>query len=77
MPVRARATVINALVLSKLWHVLRITSITLFFLDQTRSCVSKFLTSSIFPRISFDIICLPHKAGGLGILDLFQQQRAL
>ncbi|KAG1460822.1 hypothetical protein G6F56_005860 [Rhizopus delemar] len=45
--------------------------------EQVRSCVSKFVTSGIFPRLSFDTMHLPRTFGGLGVLDPSVQQRAL
>ncbi|KAG1447100.1 hypothetical protein G6F56_009366 [Rhizopus delemar] len=77
LSVRGRATVVNTLILSTLWHVLRVTSTPLSFLDKICSCIAKFLTSGIFPRLSFDTMCQPREIGGLGVLDPSKQQRAL
>ncbi|KAG1470323.1 hypothetical protein G6F56_002749 [Rhizopus delemar] len=77
LSVRGRATVVNTLILSTLWHVLRVTSTPSSFLNQIQSCVSKFLTFGIFPRLSFETMCLPRKSGGLGVPNPYVQQRAL
>ncbi|KAG1471676.1 hypothetical protein G6F56_001984 [Rhizopus delemar] len=77
LSVRGRATFVNTLILSTLWYVLQVTSVPFSFLDQVRSCVSKFVTSGIFPRLSFDTMCLPRTFGGLGVLDPSVQQRTL
>jgi hypothetical protein len=77
LSVRGRATIINSLILSKLWHVLRLTSVPRAFLEKVKSVVSAFLTRRMFPRISLATLCLPRSLGGLGVLDPITQQNAL
>lgn len=77
LSIRGRATVLNSLILSKLWHVLRLASFTKTQLISLRSLGTKFINHHIFPRITFPTMCLSRKQGGLGVLDIVQQQAAL
>ncbi|KAG1544258.1 hypothetical protein G6F49_011124 [Rhizopus delemar] len=77
LSIRGRVTILNSLILSKLWHVLRLTTVPKQFLGQVRSVMSSFLTYCMFPKISFSTMCLPRHAGGLEVLDPGVQQGAL
>ncbi|KAG1050390.1 hypothetical protein G6F43_007335 [Rhizopus delemar] len=77
LSVRGRATVLNTLILSTLWHVLRVSWINLQTLQAIRRLCREFLLFRVFPPVSFDILQLPLKKGGLGILDPSSQQQAL
>ncbi|KAG0934661.1 hypothetical protein G6F30_009715 [Rhizopus arrhizus] len=77
LSIRGRVTIVNSLILSKLWHILRVVSVPLSFLDKVRSIVSSFLTWRLFPRIGLATMCLPRSSGGLGVLDPQVQQGAL
>ncbi|OAD66677.1 CCHC-type zinc finger transcription factor [Phycomyces blakesleeanus NRRL 1555(-)] len=74
---RGRATIMNSLVLSQLWHALRVVSFPSAFLDRVRSIVRGFFRANSFPPIAFETLCLPRLQGGLGILDPGIQQCAL
>ncbi|KAG0862823.1 hypothetical protein G6F16_012252 [Rhizopus arrhizus] len=74
---RGRVTIANCLVLSKLWYVLRVFSVTKQFLSSVVSIVAKFITARCFPKISFSTMTVPRKFGGLGLLNPFIQQSAL
>ena len=77
MSVRGRVIVLNSLILSKLWHVIRVVTVPLFFFASLRSIVSAFVSHRIFPRLSYFTMCLPRSKGGLGLLHAQQQQGAL
>ncbi|KAG0891768.1 hypothetical protein G6F34_011418 [Rhizopus arrhizus] len=77
LSVRGRATVLNTLILSTLWHVLRVSWISLHTLKVIRRICREFILFRVFPPISFDVLQLPLKKGGLGILDPSYQQQAL
>ncbi|KAG1533569.1 hypothetical protein G6F51_012544 [Rhizopus arrhizus] len=77
LSIRGRVTILNTLVLSKLWHVLRLTSAPLSFFDKVKSLMSSFLTFRMFPKISLSSMCRPRSLGGLGVLDPLIQQGAL
>lgn len=77
LSVRGRATVLNSLLLSKLWHVLRVTFVPDKFFKKLRSVMSAFLIHRIFPKISMSTMFLSRILGGLGVLELCVQQCAL
>lgn len=72
-----RATIANSLILSKCWYILSVVPVPLSFIKEIRSVVCNFVTSSIFPRISWSLMITPRENGGLGILDPVLQQKAL
>jgi hypothetical protein len=77
LSVRGRVTVLNTLVLSKLWHVLRLTCVPSNFISKLKTIISSFLTYRMFPKISLSTMCLSRSLGGLGVLDPGIQQHAL
>ena len=77
LSVRGRATVLNTLILSTLWHVLRVSWVSQHTLGILRKLCREFLMFRIFPSVSFDVLQLPLTTGGLGILDPTSQQMAL
>jgi hypothetical protein len=77
LSVRGRSTVVNSLILSKLWHVLRVLTVPATFFKSVQSIISNFVSYRIFPRISFETACLPRSVGGLGLLNPLVQQSAL
>ncbi|KAG1444012.1 hypothetical protein G6F56_010463 [Rhizopus delemar] len=77
LSIRGRATVLNTLIYSKLWHILRLFPFTKVQLQQIISIGSSFINRNIFPRISIATLQLPRNKGGLGILNPVTQQHAL
>ncbi|KAI7899274.1 uncharacterized protein BX663DRAFT_522050, partial [Cokeromyces recurvatus] len=77
LSVRGRSTVLNSLILSKLWHVLRVLSVPASFFKSVQSIISNFINFRIFPKVSFNTACLPRSLGGLGLLNPSLQQSAL
>jgi endonuclease/exonuclease/phosphatase family metal-dependent hydrolase len=76
LSVRGLALITNSLVFSKLWHLLRVTPVPKYWLNDIRSMASKFLMA-FRPHPSWNSICQPHLNGGLGVIDVHQQQSAL
>ncbi|KAG0928771.1 hypothetical protein G6F30_012252 [Rhizopus arrhizus] len=77
LSIRGRVTVLNCLIFSKLWHVLRIVPLTQAQIAKIQGLGAKFLNSNSFPRISFATLCLPQSKGGLDALDPAVQIQAL
>ncbi|KAG0735766.1 hypothetical protein G6F33_012486 [Rhizopus arrhizus] len=50
LSVRGRATIINSLILSKLWHVLRVTSVPRAFLEKVKSVSGHFVFTAVSGR---------------------------
>jgi hypothetical protein len=74
---RGRVTVANSLILSKLWYILRVVSLTKHFFGQIRSILYQFITQGIKPRSRYDLLCHPITTGDLGLLDPVAQQGCL
>lgn len=77
LSIRGRATVLNTLIFSKLWHVMRNFIFTKTQLLSLRSLGSSFINFRIFPKLSFRILQQPRHQGGLQVLDPIIQQQAL
>jgi len=77
LSVVGKATVLNSLLLSKLWYVLRVTPLTRLELQQLRSLAIQFLRKNIFPIIPWRVWTLPKDRGGLGVLDIQLQASAM
>ncbi|KAK4517578.1 COP9 signalosome complex subunit 2 [Mucor velutinosus] len=71
------STVLNSLVLSKCWYVLRVTPFAQSNVQAIRSICTKFLRKGIFPVIPWATWTKPKPLGGLGVLDVALQQSAL
>lgn len=69
LSVRGRATVLNSLIYSTLWHTLRMISLTKAQLQTLRGIGSRFMNGHRFPRISADSLSFPRSKGGVGSLD--------
>ncbi|KAG1044045.1 hypothetical protein G6F43_011516 [Rhizopus delemar] len=76
LSVRGRATVLNTLMLATLLHVLRVPWIILQTLQVICRICREFLLFRVFPPVSFNILQLSLKKGGLGILDPLSQEQA-
>jgi len=77
LSIRGRVTVLNSLIYSRLWHVMRLTTFTKAQLLSLRSLGTTFVNQRTFPRFSFDTLSRPRSAGGVGLLDPLAQQQAL
>ncbi|KAG0745559.1 hypothetical protein G6F16_011470 [Rhizopus arrhizus] len=77
LSIRGRATALNTMILSTLWHVLRISWISLQNLQAIHRTCREFLLFRVFPPVSFDVLQLSLNKGGLGILDPLSLQQAL
>ncbi|CEP07582.1 hypothetical protein [Parasitella parasitica] len=77
LSVVGRATVVNTLLLSKCWYILRVTPFTQRDLARIQSVAIQFLKQGIFPVIPWTTWTLPRSQGGLGILDVKLQYAAL
>lgn len=71
------ALVANTLILSLLWHSLRILYFPHYFFAKVRSMVIKFISGGSFPVVSFDTSQRPRKEGDLFILSPCTQHSVL
>jgi hypothetical protein len=78
LSLRGRATVLNTLVYSTLWHVIRLITFTKVQLNSIQQIGAAFINSyRKMSRFSFSSITQPRHLGGLGVLDPITQQNAL
>lgn len=76
LSVRGSSLLVNSVILSTLWHLLRVVPIPVKWLNDIRTIVRKFVLS-FWPAPSWKRICFPKSQGGLSIIDIDMQQHAL
>jgi hypothetical protein len=76
LSIRGKGVVANSLILSRLWHLLRVVVVPTKWLDEVKSIVRKYIVS-FWPAVSWDNLCLPRKHGGIGLVDIADQHLAL
>ncbi|KAG2223219.1 hypothetical protein INT45_006100 [Circinella minor] len=78
LSIRGRATILNVLILSKLWYILRVIGAPVHTFHSTLcSIIIKFISHQMFPKVSYQTSCLSGAQGGVGLLDPITQQNAL
>jgi hypothetical protein len=75
LSVLGRATIVNALLLSRLWHLAWVVPFPTKFLDKVRQAVIKFVCP-FKPAASWSLITTPRQQGGLGVINPAIQQQA-
>ncbi|CDH61037.1 hypothetical protein RO3G_01611 [Lichtheimia corymbifera JMRC:FSU:9682] len=76
LSVQGAGMVANSLLLSRLWHVLRVIPAPDKWLREIKAIVRRFVLP-FWPAPAWDTICLPRRFGGLGIIDIENQALAL
>ncbi|KAK4518952.1 poly(A)-specific ribonuclease [Mucor velutinosus] len=71
-----KANIANTLILSKLWHVIRVVSLPQEVLKKLRSIIYQFVMSGLFPPLKGTSFFFPRDQGGLGLIDIGAQQKA-
>jgi hypothetical protein len=77
LSILGRVTIVNSLILSKVWYSLRMLRPTKRFLEKVKSCVYQFVWQKKCPLIRKDLIFLPKSRGGLAVLNPSLQQLIL
>lgn len=72
-----KALVLNTLVTSKLWHLIRIIPPSKDQIKRIHSMMRSFLWNDGLSSLSWDKVCLPRRSGGLGVLSVEHQAKAL
>ncbi|KAG1577598.1 hypothetical protein G6F48_012568 [Rhizopus delemar] len=75
LSVYGRAHIANTLILSKLWHFLRITSLPKSFYNKVSSIAYQFVAHNLFPRIARTTLEQPKNKGGVSLLNVEVQQK--
>ncbi|KAJ8654752.1 hypothetical protein O0I10_009643 [Lichtheimia ornata] len=76
LSLRGASTVANSLLLSRLWHVLRVTPMPHEWLLDMKSIVLSFI-APFWPKPAWATLCLPRRYGGVGVVDIIDQSQAL
>ncbi|KAG2189846.1 hypothetical protein INT46_009977 [Mucor plumbeus] len=75
---RGKVTIMNSLIYSKLWHMIRLFSFSQSEFHQLQQIAASFINNNAkITRLSFDTLILPRKQGGLQLIDPQQQAHAL
>jgi len=77
LSLRGRATVMNTLILTKNWYLLRIFNPTLTFLKKVRQLMYQYVWQNKRSLVAFDQLCLPIAKGGLGLIHPEKQHMVL
>ncbi|KAK4513077.1 uncharacterized protein ATC70_011523 [Mucor velutinosus] len=72
-----RANIANTMILSKLWHVIRIVSLPKDTVKKITSIIYQFVMSGLYPPLKGNSLFLPRYQGGLGLIDIMAQQKVL
>jgi hypothetical protein len=76
LTIKGSSLVANAILLSRLWHILRVVPVPSAWLDSVRKMIKAYVLP--FARApSWDTICLRKKHGGLSLIDIRSQHLAL
>jgi exonuclease III len=72
-----KALVMNSLVTSKLWHLIRIVPLNKDHIQRIHGMMRSYLWESGRASLAWDVVCLPRKLGGLGVISAEHQGKAL
>jgi endonuclease/exonuclease/phosphatase family metal-dependent hydrolase len=76
LSIRGTGLVANSLLLSKVYHLLRVVPVPGKWLLDIKAVVRKYV-ASFWPAPSWSSLCLPRKYGGVGLVDIQDQSFAL
>lgn len=75
---RGKVTIMNSLIYSKLWHMIRLFSFSKSEIHQIQQIAAAFINNNAtVTRLSFNTLTLSRKQGGLQLIDPQQQAHAL
>ncbi|CAO3600825.1 unnamed protein product [Absidia cylindrospora] len=77
LSIKGRTTIMNSLILSKVWYALRILVAPASFFSSLQRLISRFINGAKHPFLSYNQMCQPVANGGLGLLDPRTQQQSL
>jgi hypothetical protein len=76
LSIRGKSLVANSLLLSKVYHLLRVVPAPLSWLNQVKKVIRDFMVP-FNPSVSWSSLCLPKKFGGASLVDIVDQSQAL
>ena len=74
LSIRGAGLVANSLLLSKVWHLLRVVPVPDVWLKEIQQIVRKYLLP-FWPTPSWSTLCLRRKHGGVGVVDIHAATR--
>ena len=77
LSILGRSMIANTLLLSRIWHSIRVLCPPQSFFQRIRSVIIKFLRYKNFPSVKFQDCRRPRNEGGIAILDPAMQHSAL
>ncbi|CDH59996.1 hypothetical protein RO3G_01611 [Lichtheimia corymbifera JMRC:FSU:9682] len=76
LSLRGASTVANSLLLSRLWHIMRVVPVPQEWRKEIQNIVQSFLMP-FWPKPAWSTPCLPRRFGGVGLIDITDQSLAL
>ncbi|KAG1135452.1 hypothetical protein G6F38_012791 [Rhizopus arrhizus] len=77
LSILGRSMIANSLLLSRVWHSIRVLSPPQNFFQRIRTVIISFLKQKNFPHVKFQDCQRPRKEGGIAIMDPSTQYSAL
>ncbi|KAG1138000.1 hypothetical protein G6F37_005953 [Rhizopus arrhizus] len=77
LPMLGRSMVANSLLLSRIWHNIRVLSPSQSFFQRIHTVIISFLKQKNFPLVKFQDCQQPRNEGGIAIIDPSTQRSAL
>lgn len=74
---RGRATIMNTLIMTKIWYCMRLLNPTQAFINTLKSIIYKFVWQQKHPLVSYTQSSLPKSQGGVGLLHPSTQSQVL
>ncbi|KAG2192331.1 hypothetical protein INT46_008857 [Mucor plumbeus] len=72
-----KANIASTIILSKLWHIIRIVLLPKDVLKKLKSIIYQFVMFGSFSPLKGNSFFLPRDQGGLGLIDIDSQQKTL
>jgi hypothetical protein len=69
LSILGRVTIMNVLILSKVWYTFRLLRPTAYFFGELKKLIYQFVWQKKSPKLKRAIMFLPGKYGGLNVLD--------
>lgn len=76
LSIRGRSLIVNSLLLSRLWHILRVTIVPDKWLAKIKKKIYEYVVP-FFPKPSYRLLCAPKNQGGINLININQQHKAL
>ena len=76
LSIRGLGMVANSLLLSKVWHLLRVLAAPVTWLKEIKKIIRDYIIT-FWPKAAYSDLCLKRKYGGIGLVDIEDQNQAL